>query len=118
MMKIDTTDVPGYEDKQVVLEFQHKKPLPNGRRNTDVRLVEVARHPSDVAGTDRTWRQTPSLNWKSTIVESGASCSPEDQYCREEGRRIAIRRLHNRTSKAGGPWLLTAAAIQQYFQTR
>ena len=128
MMKIDTTDVPGYEDKQVVLEFQHKTdrvsmPRFDGRRVerrlTGARLVEVTPsfHP-EIHGVSSLWRKTPSGNYKRTIAEYFAVTNPEDTYCKETGRRVSLRHLHEVTRKADGPWLLTAAAIRQYFETR
>ena len=132
MMQIDTSAIPRWEGRTVVLEFQHGKedryPDSDGRRSTSARLVEIAYElPTD----GRLWLHAPRC-WKRTVAQSGASCSPEDQYCRETGRRIAIRRLNDlcrgfrfregkriETGLLEAPLApLAAAAIRQYFEAR
>ena len=89
MMKIDTAQVPGWEGIDVVLEFQHCKPAPDGSRITEARLVQWADAPT---GTGFGWRQK-GTGWKRTVHCASARCSPSDQFCRETGRRVAVSRL-------------------------
>ena len=119
MMQIDTSAVIGWADKTVVLEFEHYRedeyPDHDGRRSTAVRLVEVRDQPPRGA-IDYQWREC-ARSWKRTVAGTWASCSPRDQYNRETGRRIALRRLNaalRGTDKAS----LTAATIRQYFENR
>ena len=113
MMQIDTSAVPGWADKTIVLEFQHGENAAVGRRFTEARLVEVSA--DDSLPSSFGWRESVKC-WKRTVAGACAHCSPADQYCRETGRRIAIRRLHS--YRDDDTVLLTTAAIRQYFANR
>ena len=118
MMKLDTSSVAGFEGSTVVLEFQHHRGRGRCRsvvpRYTYARLVEFvagdANPPSGFAG--RPWVRV-SGGWEATIDGAAARCSPDDQFCRETGRRVALRRL----AKDSGS-VLVSAAIRQYFANR
>ena len=120
MMQIDTSAVIGWEDITVVLEFQHRS-MAAGARYTTARLVEIS--PDDSLPSSLGWRQGAKC-WKRTVARAYAHCSLVDQYCRETGRRVAIRRLSSvyvgydvgqltscgdpavfREQEPGAPWL-------------
>ena len=110
MMKLDTKDVPGWENRIVVLEFQHLPLDTDGSRTTVVRLVE--HQPTPPGG----WIEHGE--WRRKVCEAEARCSPLDQFCRETGRRVAIRRLAALHSFTGGLSSLVRIAIRQYFENR
>ena len=96
MMKIDTREIAGYEDRTVILEFEHDPYLDaDTPRYTNARLVEFVQgsnKPDDLPGCIKGWRRTPT-GWKCTLAYGVARCSQEDQFSREAGRRLALRRL-------------------------
>ena len=130
-MKIDTTGLHGWNDRTVLLEFEHGPVGNDGSRCTEVRLVEfVSGDCPFAAGTP--WSKVPS-GWKRTIWNEASRCSPKDQFCKETGRRVALARLasrhavgwkpppeHKPYDRIGriGPNPLVAAAIYQYYTRR
>ena len=119
MMQIDTSAVPRWADKTVIgvsaLPRRTSIPIATGvgRRQCDSWKCATSR---PIGAIDYQWREG-ARSWKRTVAGTWASCSPLDQYCRETGRRIALRRLNaalRGTDKAS----LTAATIRQYFENR
>ena len=134
MMRIDTSHLAGWEDKTVVLEFEHgmvpelnqrdgtpTRPELWGCRATQARLVEFrdvqVQPPADSLTANTAWRPVASGGWKRTLCQATAVCSPADQFCRETGRRVAIRKLAAIKGRATYG-RLRAAAIRQYFENR
>lgn len=121
MMQLDTSRVAGFENSTVVLEFEHSAHEPHHvlyaaayPRCSYVRIVEFVagddNPPSGFSGMP--WVRV-SGGWEATIDGAAARCSPDDQFCRETGRRVALRRL----AKDSGSELVSAA-LRQYFANR
>ena len=144
MMKLDTREIAGYEARTVILEFEHDPYLDaDTPRYTNARLVEFAPGalvPNDLPDCIAGWTRTPT-GWKCTLAYGVARCSPEDQFSREAGRRLALRRLaecyrmpqllkipdgnggvNTRLGSLGigaaGGRALVAGAARQYFENR
>ena len=119
MMQIDTSEVPWYRDKTVILEFEHSKGPLRGEctRTTVARLVEVQRDRPEMAVVNG-WSETAGW-WRRKIGSAYAVCKPSDQFCQETGRRRALRTLH-RHAVTDEPQFkaLVDATLQQYFATR
>lgn len=122
MMKIDTSQIPGWEDRTVVLEFSHLTGRPDEKpaaRWTEARLVLASK---ERPGSTYGWRCTPAGWWKQTISKGRARCSNDDQFCRETGRRIALKRMLEFAKER--PWIknppaeMIGATIHQYFADR
>lgn len=126
MMRLDTSGIAGWEDKCVVLEFEHDTPMADYDEDGDVvrklprcstaRLVEFVTGGVLPPSTTEPWEKVPS-GWKRRICGAVSRCSLADQFCRETGRRVALRRLAAITGRATYT-TLRKAAIQQYFQDR
>ena len=99
-MQIDTDGIVGWEDKTIVLEFCHLKEdiavtdknelwLP---RKTMAKLSEFSAERPFLLGVaaDSAWYKVPS-GWKRLVAWGLARCSTEDTYCKETGRRTALR---------------------------
>ena len=96
-MQIDTDGIVGWENKTIVLEFCHlKEDIAVTDKNelwlsrkTMAKLSEFsAVRPSCVV--NMAWHEVKS-GWKRPVAWGIARCSPEDAYCKETGRRVALR---------------------------
>ena len=113
MMRIDTSHLAGWEDKTVVLEFEHDKADQPVARCSTVRLVEFVPG-EDEPPPSAPWQKVPS-GWKRVLCGANARCSPADQFCRETGRRVALRRM---AASKGRYTKLRKAAWCQYGETQ